>query len=391
MAVKSVEELQQNYITELQSQAPELTDLNDGSNIDIISGTTALGVSEVSQLIIEEFRKLFFTTANGPEVTGGADDLQYLAVDRYGDAFARPGATKSTGTVTFARPNTIAGNVAIGVGAIVKTAPNSNGETQRFEVTAAVTMTGTTISASVRAIVGGTAGNVTAGTVKVIETTLTDPTVTVNNIGSFAGGAETEDDSTYRETIRDLIETLRGATLAAIEAEARSVAGVEKATGSEFIQQVREWDVPGGISIGATFQIPRVKLYIADANGTASGALVQDVKDAIAVTRAAGVFVDVIAAVAFILNWTATLTLNPSGPNYATLLADTTMIKNYMIKYLQELPIGTSFDRNIARLYIMTAWGPTGTNDLTDFVTSVPSGNIALAGNEKIVPGVIST
>jgi hypothetical protein len=390
MAFKSFDELYDLFIDEFQSQAPEVTDTEEGSILDVISGVTALAVDEVQTLVSSEFAKTFFDTANGPEVTGGPDDLEKLAVDHFGSAFARPAATLATGTVTFSRPTSGAGNITIPAGTIVKTAPNANGDAQRFETVAAVTITGLTINASVRALVAGTDGNVQSGTVIFVETTLLDSTIIVTNAASFTGGEEEQSDSEYRETIRLLIQSLAGATKGAIEAKALTVAGVEKATAVEFLQYVIEWDIANSVTIGDYFGIPRARVYIADANGVASGALILDVEAAIEFVRACGVRVDVLAAVAVSLNWVASLSLNPSGPNFATLQTDTTMIVDDMIGYIQDLAIGDDFDRGLARLYIMNRWGPSGTNDLTDFVTSTPTGNVTYAANEKAIPGTVS-
>jgi len=390
MAVKSLQQLYDEYIAELQAQAPQLTDTNEGSIIDVLAGVTSTSVSELSRITVDEFAKTFFATAHGPDVTGGPDDLETLAVDHFGDSFARPEATKATGTVTFTRPNDDAGNVDILAGTIVKTEPNANGVSQRYEVVASVTMVTTTINASVRAIVAGPDGNALANKVTKIETTLTDPTIAVNNASAFAGGEPTQTDAQYRETIRLLIETLRGATLPAIESKALTVAGVEKATATEFLQYVNEVDISTLDLIGPYFGIPRVKLYIADANGTASQALIDDVKEAVDETRAAGVRVDIIAAIALLQNWSAEITLNPAGPNFATLQTDTTMLTDDMRKYMQDLPIGADFVRSDAEAYMLAKWGAAGSDDLTDFSTTAPTGDVSVDSDEKLLPNTMS-
>lgn len=388
--VKSFQELYDNFITELQSQRPDLTDTHEGSTIDVIAGVTSLAVNEIQQIVLDQFAKTFFATANGPEVTGSTDDLETLAVDHFGDSFARPESVKATGTITFSRPSAAPGNIVIPSGTIVKTAPNASGVAQRFETTADVTITGTSINASVRALTAGTDGNVQANKVTLIETTLTDTTITVNNSAAFTGGDDTETDAEYRETIRNLIETLRGATLAAIEAKAKTVAGVEKATGIEFQQYVKEWNISSNTGVGSYFKISRAKIYIADANGTASQTLINDVKTAIETTRAAGVFVEVIGATPVSQDWELNITLNPSGPNYATLQSDAQMIVDTMIKYIQDLAIGTDFIRATAEAYIMSLWGPSGTNDLTAVDTDTPVGDVSVDVDEKLIPGTVA-
>lgn len=387
--MRTQQELLELFITELQSQNPDLTDTEIGSIIDVLGGALSTAVYEIQQLTVDEFRKTFFDTANGPEVTGSTDDLETLAVDHFGDSFARPAAVKATGVVLFSRPNTDAGNVVILAGTVVKTPANAAGTSERFETESDVTLTGLSISASVSALVAGPSGNVQANKVTQIESSLTDPSVVVNNAAPFAGGEAEQNDADYRETIRTLLQSLKGGTLEAIEAKALATGGVEFAKAIEFLQFVKEWDVGGGVPIGDYFALPRVKVYIADANGIASLGLVQSVQTAVDTVRAAGVRVEVLAAVALSQNWQGSITLNPSGPNFAVLSVDPQMVIDEMLKYIQNLPIGSGFNRAAAKNYIMGLFGPSGTDDLTNFSTSTPSGDVTATANQKLIPGTI--
>ena len=187
MGLRSWQELYNIYVNEVQAQESTLTDFSEGSIQDIIAGATTTAIHEAMKLLLDEFKKTFFSTANGPEVTGSADDLQTLAVDHFGSGFARPAAQKATGIVQFTRPTAGAGDCIIPAGTVVKTVADANGEAQRFETLAEVTLTGTTINASVRAIVAGTRGNVSSSTITIIESSLTDPTVVVSNSAALAG------------------------------------------------------------------------------------------------------------------------------------------------------------------------------------------------------------
>lgn len=387
--IPSQQDLYDLFKNEVQSRNPNLTDFEDGSKLDSLGGGFSTGGQQVVKFIIDKFAKTFFATAHGPEVTGDADDLEILAVDHFGDSFARPAAEKAVGVVAFTRPTSGAGNVTILAGTVVKTNKNANGEEQRFVTLATVVMTGLSINASVQAVNAGVEGNVLANTVINIETALTDPTVVVNNAAPFAGGEAEDTDAEYREFIRNKIETLRGATKAAIEAAANNVPGIETATAIEDLQAVIEWDIGGSMTIGDYFRIPRVRLFVADINGTASGALIDLVEAAIEFVRAAGVRVQVFAATALSVNWTINLTLNPGGPNFAVLQTDTTLIEESMGQYIRDLPVGTSFDRGLAKLALMAIWGPSGTNDLTDLSHVVPTGNIAATATQKLIPGTM--
>jgi len=387
--VPSQQDLYDLFKNEVQAVNPELTDFEEGSKLDSLGGGFSTAGQEVLKLVIDQFSKTFFDTSHGPEITGNTDDLQTLAVDHFGDGFARPAAAPAVGVVTFTRPTSAAGNVTINVGTIVKTAKDSNGKEQRFATDATVVMTGLNINASVEAVEAGTDGNVQNGTVVVIETALTDPTVVVTNAATFTGGEAEDTDAEYREFIRRKIETLRGATKAAIEAAALNVPGVQTATAIEDAIAVKEWNIGGNTTVGAYFRIPRARLYIADSNGTASQALVDNVDLAVFSVRACGVRVEVIGATALAVNWTGSIVLNPSGPSFTEFSSNPQRIIDSMEQYLNGLAIGVGFDRGLARLAILAIWGPSGTNDLTDFNTSVPTGNISVIATDKIIAGTV--
>lgn len=386
--VPSQQDLYDLYKNEVQARNPSLTDFEEGSKLDSLGGGFSTAGQQIVKFILDNFAKTFFDTAHGPEVTGGSDDLELLAVDHFGDSFARPQAEPAIGVVTFSRPS--AGPaVSILAGTIVKTDKNANGEEQRFATLADVTLAGLSINASVEAVNAGTDGNVLANKVVNIETALTDPTVTVNNASPFTGGEAEDTDAEYREFIRNKIETLRGATSAAIKAAAENVPGVEIATPIEDLQPVIEWDIGNSLPVGDYFRIPRVRLFVADVNGTASQALLDAVSAAIEFVRACGVKVNVLAATALSVNWTVSLSLNPGGPNFALLSTDTSLIEDSMAQYIRDLGVGTGFDRGLAKLAIMAIWGPSGTNDLTDLTNIIPTGNITATATQKLIPGTM--
>lgn len=385
MAIKTQQELYEEYILELQTLKPSLTDTSEGSVIDVLAGTSSAAVNEIMKLVIDEIRKTYIDTANGPEVTGGPDELQTLVVDHFGPSFSRPQAVKATGTVTFSRPTAAAGNVTIEAGTIVKTPASSSGRSIRFETVSEVLLTGLTIDVAVRAMLEGPSGNVQANLVTQIESSLTDVSVVVNNAANFAGGENAENDAQYRETIRNLINSLRGGTLSAIEARALTVGGVERVNLVEFQVTVIEWNVGTQTPIGDYFVIPRSILYIADSNGTASLALVNDVQEAIKSVRATGVRIEVIAGSGLVQNWQISIVLNPGGPNYDVLQSDTTMITDVMRKYIQDLPLGTSFVRADAKAFLLLSFP----NDLDDLTTVTPSGDVSVSPNQKLIPGTI--
>lgn len=395
--VKSQQEFYDQYKDEVVALADELTDFSDGSMHDILGGAFSTCLNELSELIIAEFSKTFFSLASGTEAQGGSgdiDDLQALAVDHFGDDFARPQAEKATGEVDFSRPNTDAGDVEIAVDVIVKTEKDANGEEIRFAVTEAGTMTGTALTLNIEAVVAGIEGNITnSDKIVVIETTLSDPSVTVTNSSNTAGGTNELQDPEYREFIKNKIISLIGATEQAVRGAALAVSGVEIAELTTLERVVIDYDIGAGdILAGADyFRIPYPIMYIADASGNSSDDLIQDVLDAIFPVKAAGVRIEVRGAVPQLFDWTASLTLDIGGPNYTELSNDLTKILDTMTEYVNTvLSIGEGFNKEEAKAYVMDIWGPGGTADLTSFSTSVPSGNVSVDSNEKLIANNIA-
>jgi hypothetical protein len=463
--LKSQQELYDLFITTLQNECPFLTDTTEGSLDDGLGGTFSIGALELQRYITAAFNKTFFDLANGPEVTGGPDDLQTLAVDHFGDAFARPPAIAAVDTETFQRPTNAAGVCTILAGSVVKTVVDANGNAQRYATAADVTLThagtqtwviaagnatasavykdangksytvsgtivagtalattGTTlppaagvltkfsgtgdatltyssvsapdckVTASIEAVVEGSAGNAAVGTITVLETSLTDPTVVCSNAGN-ATGVDAQDDATYRETIRNLLVTLRAAIVAAIEAAALNVAGVVTANAVEVETAVIAYDI--GIQAPAAgqtwFYIPLATLYIADASGSASAALLALVKAAVDPIKAYGVFINYVGATAVPINWTAHIALNPTGPNFGTLSASTFLIQQSMAQYIGSLGPGVSFIKATADAHLLALWGPAGSNDLTVFTTTIPTGDVTMTSQQVAIAGTMAT
>lgn len=387
------------FIVVLQDEAPELTDTFDGSTIDALAGVFSVAAMELQRLTQQKFNATFLSLAQGPATSpGGTDDLQTLATDHYGPNFGRPGAIQAVDTATFSRGTNAAGAITIPAGSIVKTQPDANGNVQRYATQATVTLTNNssgsdlTISVAIKAVVAGAAGSAVSGAINVIETSLLDTSIVVTNAGN-ATGEDAEDDANYLQTIYNLIEGLRGATKSAIIATAKTVAGVVTATVVETELNVIQWDpILLQVVPGATyFRTPRAILYIADSTGTASPTLVAEVSTAIDGVRAYGVHIDVQAATALSVNWSAHLVLNPSGPNYSTLISDTTLIVNAMSDYINALAVATNFVVATANAAILATFGPAGSNDITSFTTTIPTGDIAVGANQKTIPGTVAT
>ena len=264
------------------------------------------------------------------------------------------------------------------------------GDTIKFETVLEENLGATDLSvnATVEAQVAGAAGNVNANTIVVIDSSLTDSSITVDNAAQTTGGADELTDAEYREYARLQIETIRGGTCTALEAAALNVSGVESAKAVEFRLTVREWDTAGSTPIGEPFDIPIAKLYIADANGTADATLISAVDTAINSVRACGVEVQVLSGVGLTLQWDFSFVLNPGGPNFAQLSTDPTEIRKTAQAYVNDLALGSDFIRLDGENAIMAVWGPAGTNDLVSVSTNIPTGDVDADVTEKFLAGL---
>ena len=393
--LKTAEELRVIYQDEVKAEEGDFTDFSEGSMHDVLAGAFSIALNEQIELVISEFTKTFFDTAQGPdENNGGDDDIERLAVDHYGDKFTRPAATKATTTVDFSRPTADAGDILVPAGSVVKTEKDETGIEQRFTVDSAFTLMGLSESGvQVTAVEAGSDSNVDIGKISVIETPLGDSSIVVTNPAKAAGGADEQTTPTYRETIRALIDSLAGATKAAIEGELLAKAEIGFVSPIEEILPVIEYDIGlEDIKAGATFfRIPYPTVYIADPNGSSSPSLIALAEEALEGVRACGVKAVVKGAVASSLDWDASITLNPSGPNFAELSSDPQNIIDSMTDYInKELEIGEGFVRSEAEKFIKEVWGPLGTDDITAFTTNTPSGDIAPVAGTKIIAGTIS-
>lgn len=414
--MKTIQELVEAMLAEVTSRTSKITDTNEGSILDAFSGATGYVVSEIEQLVLDRFNATFFDTAEGPESTGGsgtADDLETLAVDHFGSDFERPGAVASSGTITFSRPTNGAGVCTIPAGTIVKTEKDADGEEKRYETTEEVILTvgggsDLTIDADIEAVIAGEDGDAGAGEVIVIESALTDDTVTCTNAAVISGGDDTYEDSEYREYIKNKLAAFRQAIASSIEAAALTVAGIVSATALEVEQAVCLFDVPtqdidpsviisaSGPRLVRYFYLPHAKLYVADATGAPSDAQIALVEAAIAPVKAFGVYVEVLKATGQALNWSITVTLDAGGANYSDFQAgDFTILEDWMSAYINALDIGDGFDAAAALTALKAAWGtvaiggdPAGPLDLSA-VTS-PNPSVAGAAGVKLYAGTMS-
>ncbi len=188
---------------------------------------------------------------------------------------------------------------ATSLGTTGTTLPPASGVLTKISGTGDATITYSAVSApdcsisvAITAVVAGKlTGNAAVGTINSIETSLTDSSVVCSNAGNSTG-ADAMDTPTYRTYILNLLQAMRAAVIAAIEAAAQSVTGVVTATAIEIEQAVIFYNIATQSPVADQdwFFIPFATLYVADDTGTASSALIAAVQAAVDPIRAYGVF-----------------------------------------------------------------------------------------------------
>lgn len=244
----------------------------EGSDINMVLAGASAMAEEVQRAAMLRSREQLLDGAEGCA-------LDRLCAERSNGEVVRLQATPAIGNVAITRTDTSAGRV-YAVGERVR---GDNGV--EFEITAAVTLAISNpgpVTASVRARVVGTAGNLDAGTVNGFAQPQVDGSV-CTNAQPMAGGDGQETDGRLRGRMRDFYRGVRRGTGPAIEFGARTVPGVRLATA---VEEVNDLGQETGI----------VNLYISDAAGRANSALAAAVRLALREYRGAGVYVFVVAS-----------------------------------------------------------------------------------------------
>ena len=209
-------------IAQMQAENSPLTDLSEGSVTRTLFEDVAVVVSSQSQVADQLQLDSFLETATE------------AALDAQGSNWevSRLPAVQATGTISITRQST-SGALVIPAGWAQLTVPPS---TPGIEGVAVLTLAnaefpeGTaTVAVAAQAVLGGTAGNLSAGTVL---TPLSPVTGVSSQEGfkvatNFNGGVNEETDEAYRKRIPITVQGRIKGTKAAFESAALGVAGVQ--------------------------------------------------------------------------------------------------------------------------------------------------------------------
>lgn len=268
---------------------------NEGDVSDFLLAMATAMAGKNIHYATEKFRATFVDGATG-------DDLTTLADDHYN--IQRSEATKAIGSVAFTRPTGVSGG-NIPIGTEIATAVDPSGATIRFLTTSAATFGVADLgphSATVEAVIAGRGGNVAAGAiVTVISSISFEGGFVCTNAAVTAGGNDAETDEALRDRIRRQQVTFRRATLAALVYGALTIPEVRVASATE------------NTTTG------QVIVSISDEDGNSNAQMVNDVIAVLEDYRAAGIGVTVTGGSVLSIDITLTVTLADGAAPFAVL------------------------------------------------------------------------
>lgn len=322
--------LGRDYILGANEKISSSTIDTDGSNANIVVGSTSVMAKTIVDQLAYEVSQMFLDTVE-------AERLDRWALDRY--QAVRKGASSAVGTVRFYRAAYTAGAGSIPIGTKVRSLTGVD-----FVTTSVAVFGSTSVESScfVRAVQAGKSSQVSAQLIRTIPgaSALFDPTIQVTNDVDTAGGENAEDDDTFKERLRSFWRTARRGVLAALEYGAKTVPGVVSAQAIELMSPTTL--AVAGISESWKLPARLVQLHIADSSGVASEALAQLVRVALEDYRACGIGVLVRTSIPVLVPITLALTFKTNVDTVS--LSDA--IVAAIVEYVNSLPVNGTLYRS---------------------------------------------
>lgn len=322
LSLKGFSQLVEDMGAALQSSATNLVDISVGSVIRAIFEANASVVLWLQWLVLQVLQTTRAATSSGTDLDSWMMDF----------GLTRLPAAPSTGIVTFSRfaPNLSA---TIPAGTFIKTADGSLTFTMAVDATLSIwqsasssyTLPSGVASADlpVACTTAGAIGNVLAGTINVIASSL--PGVDqVNNANPLSNGTNAEGDQAFRNRFQTYLASRSRATLAAVR---NAIANVRQGLDVALLENT---------NATGTTQAGSFLVIVDDGTGYPSADLISSVANAVDLVRPIGSIFAVVPPQVLIVN--VTLTVYFAAAQATT--PGVSSIQNYIAIYLNSLPIG---------------------------------------------------
>lgn len=342
--IKSFDQIISDMVAWIVANSPNLTDISPGSVIRSFCEGGALSMEEIYVSTYLGFRRYL-------------DNIQETVFD-----FPRKAGTKASVDVVFSRA-VANGEITIPIGTRVKTASGL----RYFSTEVGTILAGQTASNSVEveAEEVGTAYNVSAASVTVLEDTIAGVD-TVTNALAAVGGVDLETDIAYKNRFQAYIEGLGRSNVAGIQAGALSVEGITSASIVELFPPVADINVEVYVDDGSSSGVSTEK--VAEVQSVIDGDGTEDNPG----YRAAGINVLVIKPSIVTQNITATLTVL-AGVDTDQLETD---VVGALTAYVNTLSVGSDIIYNELVSSIMGVYG------VSDVNLTSPAANVAIAATQ---------
>ena len=307
LPTQSFSTIVQNTAAGIQGRASQLLNFSIGSVFRAIAEGFAGTFLWFQALVLQLLTAIRLNTSTGIDVDTFTADFMPLVA---GTTSPRLGAQAASGQVVFARLTAAPVEIAIAVGSTVQTTDG----TQSYAVVGDATYPTynsffqgyylqpniASIVVPVAAIVPGSAGNVGAGTITVMTTTLVGID-TVNNPGAFTNGADSESDAALKNRFAAYILGLSRGDLYGVEAAIEGIGVTVQFTITEDYNLDGSWH-PGYFFVVAD-----------DGSGAPSPTFLQNVANAVNSVRPLGTMAGVFAPTVI---WATVSMIITTAPNF---------------------------------------------------------------------------
>lgn len=322
--LKAFSQLVEDMGAALQSSASTLVDVSIGSVVRAIFEANASVVLWLQWLVLQVLQTTRAATSAGSDLDTWMLDFGQIRLP----------AVPSVGTVTFSRfVATLPANIPVGT--TVKTVDGSLVFSVTEDQTQSIWQSGAaayvlpagvaTADLPVTCTVGGSVGNVLAGTVTVIAASLPGVDL-VNNANPFSAGTNTEGDPALRSRFQTYLASRSRATLTAV---LNAIANVQQGLAVALQENT---------AADGTAQVGSFRVIVDDGSGYPSSALLAAVASAVDAVRPIGTRFAVVPPQVLAVNVSLTAVLNTASNSTVSILG----MQNQIATYLNGLPIGAS-------------------------------------------------
>lgn len=294
---KTFTRMLQDWAAAAQGACATLLDFAVGAILRAISEAQGGSGLWLQSLILQLLSTTRLATSSGNAVDTFCADFMPVVP---GTNSPRLPAAPASGSVTFAR-YTPTNTAIIPVSALIQTADG----TQTFEVVADTTQSAyssllnayviaasvTSCTATVQDAVGGTGGNISAGTLTVLQSGISGVD-TVTNPSAFSNGVNAESDAALKARFANYLASLSKGTVPAIE---YAITALNQNLQVTIVSQ--------------PLYTPNVLVTVDDGSGDIPGALVTAALAAATAVVAAGISISVLAATKITANVNMTITV----------------------------------------------------------------------------------